>query len=1308
MIGILWNRIGMALDKVRYARPDGGPAYESGTVFEIEVALERLKKAALPDVALFRKRAPPTEVLSQDAAEELARNLGLMKQVTDRWLKTNSGSFKAAFNSFTDPDDFERQFEQHLRGWLTARGHGTDGVNWRIRDQDGRDRTPYPGLEAYGTEYATVFCGRDQALDLCLQDLRAAAQRGCAFLLLLGASGSGKSSLARAGLLPRLNKPGSAPGVDGWREATFRPGLEPLAALAQALFAALPELSETGTPTPSAWGATVRGHAEAAADTVKAALRRAGAKASARTPQRLKLLLLVDQLEEAFAATPEERAAFAAALSALARSDDAWVVATLRDDRYAGLLEQPLLLALKRDGATHDLAPPEGAELEAIIRIPARLSGLSFERGADGGDLAAVLRRDVTDSDALPLLQMTLARLFEERDRASNTLTFRAYNDFGGLTGAIDQRAEEVFARANAAAQSELPALLLGLVGGVGEDGKILAREAPAAALADTPARRELLDLLVEGRLLLTDGREAPDGSRQVSVRVAHEALLRNWTRAQKILAPEPLRAKPRVEQAQRDWQAGGERKADLLRGALLEGAQALVDAHGAALPTSLRNFVALSAEALKREKQWERWRFRGAIAAAIVLALTAGWAGWQSVVASREAKEAERQLGLAEASRADATAQRDAAVRFARGLIRTVRDLQKDFGTNPSTILALVDYAESELQKLERAVPGEEVRQLRAEALLRRASILGSLHRWPEANTARGAGMAAAEAGVLRAPSAEWLRLRAGAHTLAAESAFANGAHVAAWAAIEADAADAAAALMRDPNNPDLALDLFMARARVAESAEARGDLETADRIVQELLRALPSEGSASPAQLRARAAVLSFAAKLDLNYRAYVSAPEQRQAEAEQLLRRAADMDGAPQTDLGRDLLFANLRGALAFGNTGKLQTDSYIEIQQIIKRLGVLLEAIHPNHNGVRLLRADLQRNLVETAFAARNFVVARNEIDAGIAELRALANEIANFQGQSRLAHALELAAQILVAEDKQRNAALALQRMDEALGIRLAAVNAESSDPARAEAWMRTALMRAMLLSATGASAEATMNAATNLRRYVDSWLSSRPRHHRLVEIAVAGEAILLDLSFAAGRSEDGVAAMHRAIAYIEGLGPSSREPKWLTMKAGLLEKAAAPLFSRKSQQEGLKTIQQAIQAAGAAATHPESARLLSLEPPRLRAIHAGLMAQSPDAATRRAAPAEARAAVNELIQLQSRNYDPRIFGTVFVTCQYILSETLALAGEHAAAQQERQRMEARLNALRSILSAEEFTALQNNVRRQNVRPVRPN
>ena len=605
VIGILWNLIGTALDEVRYPRPETGEPYESGTVFEIETALDLLRQNRLPDVALFQKNAPPLTAPSHAEAAELARNLGLMEAIRRRWQFTKTGAFKAAFNSFSDPDEFERLLEQHLRAWLAERGHGADGVVWRIRDQDGQDRTPYPGFHAYDAEHAPVFCGRDQVLELCLQDLRAAAQRGCAFLLLLGASGAGKSSLARAGLLPRLNKAGAAPGVDGWREAIFRPGQDPLAALARALFTALPELAETGTPTPAAWCATVRGHAEAAANSVKAALTNAATKAT--TPRRLKLLLLVDQLEEAFAATPEERAAFAAAVAALARGSEAWVLATLRDDRYAGLLEQPLLLALKRDGATQDLIPPEGAELEAVIREPARRSRLHFERDAEGRDLADELRRAVPNADALPLLQMTLARLFKERDRDSDTMTFRAYREFGGLSGVVDTQAEGVFAKADPAAAAELPALLLGLVGGVTEEGRVLAREAPAAVLADTPARKALLALMVEGRLLLTDGREAPDGIRQIWVRVAHEALLRNWKRAEAILAPEPLRAKPKVEQAQREWQAGGMRKADLLRGTGLEGAQALLEAHGAALPEALRDFVTRSANAGWWQKFWKR-----------------------------------------------------------------------------------------------------------------------------------------------------------------------------------------------------------------------------------------------------------------------------------------------------------------------------------------------------------------------------------------------------------------------------------------------------------------------------------------------------------------------------------------------------------------------------------------------------------------------------------------------------------------------------------------------------------------------------
>jgi tetratricopeptide (TPR) repeat protein len=651
VIGIFWNKIGQALDAERYGRPDGGPPYESGSVFEIETALNQRQRATLPDVALFKKEAPLAAPLTPAEAEELTRNLKLMEAVTNRWLRTEARAFKAAYNKFSTPAQFEALMEMHLRAWLEQRGHTSDGVVWRIRgDQD----TPYPRLSAYDADRASVFCGREQALGLCLQDLRDAARRGCAFLLVLGASGAGKSSLARAGLMPRLARSGSAPGVDKWRTAVFLLGRDPVSALAQALFLALPELADGDSPTPAIWASTVQGSAEAAAGSVAAALRRVGQERERGSgqaqpePRRVNLAVLADQLEEAFVALPPERMAFAAVLSALACSGVAWVVATLRDDRYPALLEQPTLVALKRNGATHDLAAPAGGDIDAIIREPARLSGLRFEAAADGHDLAQELRREVSGADALPLLQMTLARLFEERDRSTGTLTFAAYDTFGRLAGAIDEQAEKVFASADVTTQAELPALLLALVGGVSEEGGVLAREALEADVADTPARASLLRLMVGGRLLLTDGREGSDGVRRIWVRVAHEALLRNWVKAANILKPETLRAKPRVEQALRDWQYRGRRESDLLRGTQLEAAKSLVEAHGAALPDPLTDFVSQSVAAGKRTVTRARRRLRFTQAAAVVFAIVAGLAYYQQRQAAAQRVTAERNLGLA------------------------------------------------------------------------------------------------------------------------------------------------------------------------------------------------------------------------------------------------------------------------------------------------------------------------------------------------------------------------------------------------------------------------------------------------------------------------------------------------------------------------------------------------------------------------------------------------------------------------------------------------------------------------------------
>ena len=140
----------------------------------------------------------------------------------------------------------------------------------------------------------------------------------------------------------------------------------------------------------------------------------------------------------------------------------------------------------------------------------------------------------------------------------------------------------------------------------------------------------------------------------------------------------------------------------------------------------------------------------------------------------------------------------------------------------------------------------------------------------------------------------------------------------------------------------------------------------------------------------------------------------------------------------------------------------------------------------------------------------------------------------------------------------------------------------------------------------------------------------------------------------------------------------------------------------------MATIQAAIQSSRELAAPPDSAVPYRTILPVSRVIHAGMMLQSPDSATRRAAPAEARAAMDALVALQGSGIDPVLLGGRIVGAQYVLSEVLAGADQHAAAQRERRAMETRLNALRGSLSAEEFTALQREVQPVRVRPTQRN
>jgi hypothetical protein len=453
--------------------------------------------------------------------------------------------------------------------------------------------SPYRGLAAFDFEHAPIFYGRSQAVAEVIRALATQAEGGRAFVLVLGMSGSGKSSLLRAGVLPRLVQPGTVPGAGLWRRAIVRPGDasgDLFEGLGSALLAAdaLPELGADGT-TAREVGRLLRDNPKGAALLAKGGLSQAAAGAQRRQRVEgqpdMRLVLLIDQMEEMFTLpriTAEERTAFVSTLASLAQGGRVWVLGALRSDHYARCEELPELMALKAGAGQYHLAAPSPVEIGQMIREPARAAGLRFEKHAASGVALDEVLRDAATRDVgnLPLLEFALDELYRQRTE-DGLLTHAAYGSFGGVEGALSQRAEELFASLPAAVQAFLPEVLPALVRvGSGEEQATFSRKyAPLDSLA-SPEARALVDGFVGARLLVADlGR---DGRAVVSI--AHEALFQSWPRLRAWLDEnrELLRVRGRVAAAAALW-AEKDHHGDLLlaEGRALEEALPLVSTPG-------------------------------------------------------------------------------------------------------------------------------------------------------------------------------------------------------------------------------------------------------------------------------------------------------------------------------------------------------------------------------------------------------------------------------------------------------------------------------------------------------------------------------------------------------------------------------------------------------------------------------------------------------------------------------------------------------------------------------------------------------
>ena len=498
---------------------------------------------------------------------------------------------------WVDWDD--RGYAALLRGLRRAGLDPADSFAWDPM------RPPYPGLEPFTSEDAAVFFGRDREVAHLLELLQPTLQHGPGrFVAIVGPSGSGKSSLLRAGLLPRLQRLRTR-----WVVLPpLRPGQQPTRNLARSLEAAF---THHGRPRSS--------------DEIGAHLRRGAAGlrelamdlAAEAGDGPVSVLVVVDQAEELITRSgAREQHAFLSLLrGALGEDSPLWVVATVRSEFLSTAPDRAGLADMMDDSLV--VEPLSRSRLPEVIERPAQRGGMDFTPG-----LVDRMVEDTSGGDALPLLAYTLSELYRGMRQHDRHVTVEDYEALGGVVGALRNRADRLADELDRRGRGRLvlPTLLkLATVEGQSEPSRRHVRRS-----AFTPDEQVVIDAFVDARLVTGDGS---------SVEVAHEALLRQWPPLRDAIedARSWLRLRSELERLTADWEHARHDESFLVHGARLAAFDRWSAEHPDDMGPSERQFLdasraLASAELAAARRSNRRLRsLSGVLAVLLVLALAAG-----------------------------------------------------------------------------------------------------------------------------------------------------------------------------------------------------------------------------------------------------------------------------------------------------------------------------------------------------------------------------------------------------------------------------------------------------------------------------------------------------------------------------------------------------------------------------------------------------------------------------------------------------------------------------------------------------------
>ena len=618
--------------------------------------------------------------------EELAACSAVVLLVTPHWLASKwcfaefvqaRATGKSIFPIILTPDggqafagdlqrqDFTTDKEQgkrRLATSLTALAmHVQSGFTWPA------GRPPYPGLMSFEAEDAAVYFGRDDEV-MALQELLRARQRlrDLHMVVVLGPSGSGKSSLVRAGLLPRLQKfdaQGAFAVVPPWR-----PGTDPCTELAKALAQA--------SGQPGSWAelrARVAKTPEALSNIVSDVLMASGHREGT-------LLVTIDQAEELFTACSAESRALLAQWLQVLQQLPVLLLLTLRSD-FLGEWQhwaQPIGAF-----AQFSLPPLPMVRLGEVIEGPARVAGVRIAPG-----VLDAIKHDAGGTDAMPLLAFTLRELWTHAmaDPASDGPLIRLADytaiadpalGLSPLENAVRRRADELVKNLDVDARNGLRLAFVGALSRIDDQG-VYGRRAATWDEMDA-AVHPLIRQFVQARLLTVRS----EAGQAASVEVAHESLLRKWPLLKGWLDEEQgfLLGRLQLQRALIDWQGAAPEQRDtaLLQGLMLARATAWLRDKPKALNAAQRNFINSSAErqAAREQSARRKWLALGS-AGVLAMALIAGLG-----VYLHQAQRASSALALE--VEADLWTQRSAAALAYAQPERALAHAQRGFALLPS-----------------------------------------------------------------------------------------------------------------------------------------------------------------------------------------------------------------------------------------------------------------------------------------------------------------------------------------------------------------------------------------------------------------------------------------------------------------------------------------------------------------------------------------------------------------------------------------------------------------------------------------------